>query len=105
MMLSKKMYAGGRRRVCNRGTPPEACSAGGISLALIGHGACVGGSVSHADWSRVNGAADTSPGRVWVDYIRQALGDSQSIVAMPVTGSLVCSILFSCRDITLLDFL
>ena len=56
--------------------------------------------MSHTDWSRVNGAVDTSPGGVWTDYKRQALWDSQSILAVPVTGSLVCSILFSCRDIT-----
>ena len=29
----------------------------------------VGGSVSHADWSCVIGAVDTSPGGVWIDYI------------------------------------
>ena len=51
--------------VCTRGTPPEACSAGRISLALIGRLGSVGGSVSHADWSRVIGAVDTSPGGVW----------------------------------------
>ena len=84
--------------MCTRGTPPGACSAGRISLALIGHRASVGGSVSHADWSRVNGAVDTSPGGVWIDYIRQALGDSQSIVAVPVTGSLISPTLFSYRD-------
>ena len=100
LMLSKTMYAGGRRRVCTCGTPPETCSAGRISLDLIGHRASVGGSVGHADWSRINGAVDSSPGGVWIDYIRQALADSQSIVAVPVTGSLVCSNLFSCRDIT-----
>ena len=99
LMLNKRLYAGGRRRVCTRGTPPEACPAGGKSLALIGHRASVGGSVSHADWSRVIGAVDTSPGGVWIDYIRQALGDSQSIVAVPVNGSLVSPTLFSCRDV------
>ena len=82
------------------GSAGSAGSAGRNSLALIGRRASVGGSVSHDDWSRVIGAVDTSPGGVWIDYIRQALGDSQSIVAAPVTGSLVCSILFSCRDIT-----
>ena len=86
--------------MCTRGTLPETCSAGRISLALIGHRASVGGSVSHADWWRVNGAVDKSPGGVWIDYIRQALGDSQSIVAVPVTGSLVSPTLFSCRDVT-----
>ena len=98
-MFSKTLYAGGRRRVCTRGTRPEACSAGRISLALIGRRASVGGSVSHAGWSRVIGAVDTSPGGVWIDYIRQALGDSQSIDAVPVTGSLVSPTLFSCRDV------
>ena len=98
-MFSKTLCAGGRRRVCTRGTPPEACSAGKISLALIDRRASVGGSVSHADWSRVIDAVDTSPGGVWIDYIRHALGDSQSIVAMPVTGSLVSPTLFSCRDV------
>ena len=98
LMLSKTMYAGGRRRVCTRGTPPVACSAGRFLLALIGHRASVDGSVSHADWSHVIGAVDASPGGVWIDYIRQALGDSQSIVAVPVTGSLVSPALFSCRD-------
>ena len=58
--------------MCTHGTPPEACSAGRILLALIGHRASVGGSVSHDDWSRVIGAVDTSPGGVWIDYIRQA---------------------------------
>ena len=37
-------------------------------------------------------------GGVWIDFIRQALEDSQSIVAAPVTGSLVSPTLFSCRD-------
>ena len=99
LMFSKTLYAGSRRRLCTRGTAPEACSAGRISLALIGNRASVGGSVSHADWLRVIGVVDTSPGGVWIDNIRQALGDSQSIVAMPVTGSLVSPTLFSCRDV------
>ena len=30
LMFSKTMYAGGRRRVCTRGTPPVACSAEGF---------------------------------------------------------------------------
>ena len=90
--------AGDRRRVCTRDTPPEACSAERILLTLIGRRASVGGSVSLADWSCVIGAVDRSPGGVWIDYIRQALGDSQSIVAVPVTGSLVSPTLFSCRD-------
>ena len=104
LMFSKTLYVGGRRRVCTRGTPPEACSAGRISLTLIGRRASVGGSVSHTDWPRVIGAVDMSPGGVWIDYIRQALGDSQSIVAMPMTGSLVAPTLFSCRtSFVLLD--
>ena len=73
MMLSKTMYAGVRWRVCNRVPLPETCSAGRILLALIGHRASVGGSVSHTDWACVNGAVDMSPGGFWIDYIRQAL--------------------------------
>ena len=85
--------------MCTHGTPPEACSVGRISLALIGRQPSVGGYVSHAAWSRVIGTVDMSPGGVWINYIRQALGDSQSIVAVPVTGSLVSPTLFSCRDL------
>ena len=74
-------------------------SAGRILLALIGHRASVGGSVGCADWSLVDGAVDISPGGFWIDYIRPGLEDGQSIVATPVTGSLVSSTLFSCRDV------
>ena len=91
-MLSNTMYAGGQRCVCTHGTPPEACSAGRISLALIGHRASVGGLVSHVDWSRGIGAVDMSPGGVWIDYIRQALADSQSIVA--ITSDWVTCLLY-----------
>ena len=51
-----------------------------------------------ADWPRVLGAVDKPPGRAWIDFIRQAMEDSQSIVAVPVTGSLVSPTLFSCWD-------
>ena len=74
-------------------------SAGRISLALIGRRASGGGSVGCADWLRVDGAVDISPGGFWIDYIRPGLEDGQSIVAAPVTGSLVSSTLFSCRDV------
>ena len=97
-MLSEIMYGGGRRGVCISDTPPEACSAAGFSLSLIGRRASVGGSVGLADWPRVLGAVDRPPGGVWIDFIRQALEDKQSIVAAPVTGSLVSPILFNCRD-------
>ena len=80
--------------VHRRGSVPQ------VSPALIGHRASVGSSVSHADWSRVNGAVDKLPGGVWIDYIGQGLEDGQSIVAVPVTGSLVSSTLFCCRDVT-----
>ena len=88
MMLSKTMYARGRRRVCTSDAP----------LALIGRWASVGCSVGVADWPRVLGAVDKPPGGVWIDFIRQALKDSQSIVTVPVTGSLVSPTLFSCWD-------
>ena len=41
-----------------------------------------------------------SAGGIWIAYIKQALGANQLVVAAPVTGSLVCFILFSRRDIT-----
>ena len=43
MMLSKTMNASGQRRVCTSDTPPEACSVAGLSLALNGRRASVGG--------------------------------------------------------------
>ena len=101
MMLSKTMYAGGRRRGCTSDTPPEACSVAGFSLALIGRRAAVG-PLWAVRWAlligpRVLGAVDKPPGGVWIDFIRQALEDSQSIVAVPVTGSLVSHTLCSCQ--------
>ena len=98
IMLSKTMYGGSRRGVCTSDTPPEACSAAGFSFALIGRRASVGCSVGLAVWPLVLGAVDKPPGGVWIDFIRQALEDSQSIVAAPVTGSLVSPTLFSCRN-------
>ena len=56
MMLSKTMYSGGRRWVCTRVTPPEACSAGRTSSTLIGRRTSGGGSVRHTDCVRVIGA-------------------------------------------------
>ena len=44
-------------------------------------------------------AVDFSPGGVWIGYIRPGLEDGLLIVAVPVTGSLVSSTLFSCRDV------
>ena len=59
----------------------------------------VAGSVGCADWSCMDGAVDISPGGFWIDYIWPGLEDGQSIVAAPVTGSLVSSTLFRCRDV------
>ena len=42
-MLSKTMNSGGQLRVCTSDTPPEACSVAGLSLALNGRRASVGG--------------------------------------------------------------
>ena len=47
----------------------------------------------------MDGVVDISPGGFWIDYIRPGLEDGQSIVVAPVTGSLVSSTLFSCRDV------
>ena len=74
-----------------------------LSLALIGRQASVGGSQGRADWPRVLGAVDNPPGGVWIDFIWRTLEDSQSIVAVPVTGSLVSPTLFSCRDANCTD--
>ena len=99
LVLQETMYTGTRRCVCTRVTPPGAFPAGRISLALIGHRAYVGGSVGCADWSCMDGAVDILPGGFRIDYIRPGLDDEQSIVAAPVTGSLVSSTLFSCRHV------
>ena len=98
MMPSKTMYASGRRCVCTSDTPPEACSVEGFCSLRLAARASVGGSVGLADWSRVLGAVDRLPGGVWIDFIGQVWEDSQSIVPVPVTGSLVSPTLFSCRD-------
>ena len=79
--------------MCTRGTPPGVFSAGRISLALIGHRASVGGSVGCADWSRVEGVVDISPGGFWIDYIRPGLEDGQSIVAAPGTSFVLLDLL------------
>ena len=63
-----------------------------------GRRATVGGSEGLADWPCAPGALDNPPGGVWIDFIRGIAGDSQSIVAVPVTGSLVSPTLFSRRD-------
>ena len=97
-MLPETMYTGARWCVCTCVTPPGAFSAGRISLALIGHRAYVGSCC--ADWSCMDGTVEISPGGFRIDYIRPGLEDGQSIVATPVTGSLVSSTLFSCRDVS-----
>ena len=99
LVLSETMYTGARPCVCTRGTPPGVFSVGRVSLALIGHRASVGISLIGADWSCVDGMVDISPWGFWIDYIMSGLEDGQSIVAAPVTGSLVSSTLFSCRDV------
>ena len=99
LALRGDMYTGARRYVCTRGTPLGVFSSGRISLTLIGRRASVGGSVSCSDWSCVDCAVDFSPGGVWIGYIRLGLEDGTLIDATPVTGSLICSTLFSCRDV------
>ena len=103
MLLRKTMYGGGQRGVCTSDTPPAAYPVAGFSLALIGRRASVGGSVGLADWRHVLGAVDNPPSGVWIDFIRRTLEDSQSIVAVPVTGSLVSPTLFSRRDANCTD--
>ena len=79
-------------------TPLVTLSMKGFSPALIGRRASVGGSEGLADWLCTLGAVDNLPGGVWIDFIRRTVGDSQSIVAVPVTGSLVSHTLFSPWD-------
>ena len=59
----------------------------------------MGGSVSCSDWPSLDCAVDFSPGGVWIGYIRPGLEDVLLINAAPVTGSLVSTTLFGCRDV------
>ena len=52
-----------------------------------------------SDWPCLDCAVDFSPGGVWIGYIRPGLEDGSLIDAALVTGSLVSSTLFSCRDV------
>ena len=79
-------------------TPPATLSVKGLSTALIGRRASVGSSEGRTDWPCAPGAVDNPPGGVWIDFMRRTVRDSQSIVVVPVTGSLVSPTLFSCRD-------
>ena len=103
ILFRETMNGSGWRCVCTSDTPRAAHPAAGLSLALIGSWASVGGSVGRADWPRVLGAVDNPSGGVWINFIRRTLEDSQSIVAVPVTGSLVPPTLFSCRDTNYTD--
>ena len=87
-----------RRGVWISDTPPATLAVKGFALAMIGRRASVGRSAGLADWPCILGTVDKPPGGVWIDFIRRTVGDSQSIVAMPVTGSLVSPTLFSRRD-------
>ena len=88
-----------RRCVCIRGTPLGGLFRGKDFAPLIGCRACVGGSVGCSDWPCLDCAVDFSPGGVWIGYIRPGLEDGSLIDAALVTGSLVSSTLFSCRDV------
>ena len=99
-ILGETMYAGGRQRMCTCITPPGICSAGRNRRHPIGHRASGGGSGGHTETACVIGAVDISAGGICIAYIRKALGDSQLVIAAPVTGSLVSICLFSPLDIT-----
>ena len=86
------------RCACTCGTSLGVFSAGRISLTLSGCCACGGGSVDCSDWPRAYCAVDFSAGGVWIGYIRPVLWDISLIDAAPVTGPLVSSALFDCRD-------
>ena len=91
ILLCETMYDSGRRWVCTSDTLPVTHPAVEHSLALIGRRASVGSSEDRADWPCVLGG-------VWINFIRCTLEDSQSIVSVTVTGSLVPPTLFNCRD-------
>ena len=95
ILFRKTMNDSGRRGVWISDTLPATLAVKEFSLALIGRRASVGGL---ADWPCVHGVVDNPPGGVWIDFIRHTVGDGQSIVAVPVTWSLVSPTLFSCRD-------
>ena len=57
---------------------------------LIGCRASGGGSGGHTELACLIGAVDMPAGRIWITYIKQDLRASQLVVAVPVTGSLVC---------------
>ena len=98
ILVRRTMDDSGRRGVWISDTPPATLTVKGFSLALIGRRASVGSSEGLVDWPCALGAVDNPPGGVWIDFIRRTVGDSQSIVAVPVTGSLVSPTLFSRRD-------
>ena len=98
ILVRRTMDDSGRRGVWISDTPPATLTVQGFYLALIGCRASVGSSEGLADWPCMLGAVDNPPGGVWIDFIRRTVGDSQSIVVVPVTGSLVSPTLFSRRD-------
>ena len=79
-------------------TPPATHGGKGLSPALIGHRASVGGSAAPADWPCVLGPADSPSGGIWIGFIRCTVEHRQSIVAVTVTGSLGFPTLLSRRD-------
>ena len=99
-ILNGTITAGERRcrYVCL--APPGTCSAGRTLRPLIGRQASGGGSEGHTELARVIGAADIPAGGVWTAYIKQDLRVSQSVAAVPVTGSLVCISWFNLRNTT-----
>ena len=93
-MLDRDRDISPRRCACVHGTSLGVLSAGRIPLMVIGCFAHGGGPVDCSDWPCVDCAVDFLPGGVWIDYIRQELGDISLTHATPVTGSLVFSALF-----------
>ena len=98
IFVHRTMDDRGRRGVWISDTPPATLPVMGLSTVSIGRRATVGGSEGLTDWPCAPCAVDNPPGGVWIDFIRRTVGDSQSIVVVPVTGSLVSPTLFSRRD-------
>ena len=78
---------------------PVLCHRGHLR-PLIGCRASGGGSGGHTELARVIGAVDMPAGGMWIAYIKQDMMASQLVVAVPVTGSLVCISWFNLRNTT-----
>ena len=88
-----------QRCACVRGTSVGVLPVGRIPIMVIGLFDCGGGPVGCSDWLSGRSAVVVCPGGVRIVYIRRALTGSSSLIAAPVTGSLVFSAPVRCLAI------